>query len=163
MRLGGQVPALLSDWRFIAQDTHDISRRVRELDPDARLAMEMDGGCLGIVRRVVLPVDPDVLQADPHDTWIIGFRAADEDGNPLTGEPDARILEQMRLRDSWRLQNPERFRRAAERAVAMREHQLQQLTRERAREFAETYLWAGRRYAGIKHNIYVPADLPREG
>lgn len=161
MRLGGLVPALITSWRFVAEDQHHISQRVRELDPDARLAMEMATEHLAIVRRVVLPVSPDVLQADPHDTWIIGLKLRDVDGVPMTGEPDSRVLDLMRLYDSWAKRNPVRFKESAEKAVAKREEQLVKRDRERARQMAETYLFAGRRYAGIRHNIYVPAALPK--
>lgn len=163
MRLGSRVPALITDWRFVAEDIHNISQRVRELDSDARLAMDMENKQLGIVRRVDLPVNPDVLEANPGDTWIIGFRCRDEDGQPITGEPDARVLEQMRRYDSWGKRNPVRFRRAAEAAVERRERHFEQMTRERAREAAEQYLFHGRRYFGLKQNIYVPMDLPKAG
>lgn len=161
MRLGSSVPGLITPWRFVAQDLHDIARRVRELDRDARLAVETTTGQLGIVRNVVLEAEPGSLTTDPHDTWIIGFRATDDDGEPLTGEPDARVLELMRRYDSWAKRNPVRFRQAAELAARQHEARTQQFIRERAREFAEEYLFAGRRYAGIRHNIFVPADLPR--
>ena len=164
MRLGGRVPALLTEWRFVAEDMHNISQRVQEFDSDARLAMEMETEHLGIVRRVVLPVNPDVLEANPHDTWIIGLRLRDPDTKqPIVGESDGRVLDLMRLYDSWAKRNPARFRASAEAAVAAREQQIEQAIRERSREAVEQYLFHGRRRYGIYKNIYVPADLPRAG
>jgi hypothetical protein len=164
MRLGGQVPGVLLNggWRFVAEDQHNISQRVREVDDDSRLAVNVESGQFGIVRHVVLEGDVGKLGMDPHNTWIVAFKATDPDtGQPITGEPDARVLELMRRYDTWTKRNPDRARKAAEAVVRHREARQQQLIRERARALAEGYLWAGRRYLGMKNNIYVPADIPR--
>lgn len=163
MRVGSSVPGILNEnWCFVAEDQHDICRRVRELDADARLAVNTLTRQLGIVRHVTLDVDPDIIQADPHNTWIIAFRAKDpETDAPLDGEPDARVLELMRLYDTWTKRNPERAKQSAEAVVRHREQQVEKLIRERARDAAERYVSDGRRAYGIKKNIYVPADLPR--
>lgn len=163
MRLGSTVPGITgTGYRFVAEDQHDICRRVQEIDADARLAVNVADGQLAIVRRVVLEGDVSMLEMDPHDTWIIAFRVSDpQSGMPLDGEPDARVLERMREYDSWNKRNPVRAKQAAEAVVRHREAQVEKELREHAREMAEAYLWAGRRYFGLKHNIYVPADLAR--
>lgn len=162
MRLGATVPGvLMAPWRFVAEDQHDISRRVQAIDPDARLAVNCLDGQLGIVRHVRIGNAVEALGMDPQNTWIIAFKVKDDDGEPLTGEPDARVLEQMRKYDTWTKRNPVRARQAAEAVVAHREAQRQKAERERARAMAEAYVHWGRRYYGIKNNIYVPADIPR--
>lgn len=165
MRLGAPVPGIFfGDWRFVAEDMHDISQRVRVLDPDARLAMNVENERLAIVRHVRLDVNHDLLGTNPHDTWIIALMLIDpHTGEPHTGEPHAQVLDLMRIADSWRRRNPTSFRAMAEAQAAKREERDRKRDQERARQFAEEYLMAGRKLYGLKPNIYVPSDLPKAG
>jgi hypothetical protein len=162
VRLGSEVPNLLGDvWRFVAEDQHDIARRVQVIDPDARLAMNTSTQQLGIVRHIRVGPAVEAIGMDPQNTWIIAFKVREEDGTPCTGEPDARVLEQMQRFDTWTKRNPERARDVAEKVVRHREQQREKAERERARAMAESYIQWGRRRYGIHKNIYVPADIPR--
>jgi hypothetical protein len=155
VRLGEPVSGyMMQEWRFVEDDMHHIAERVTQFDPDARLALRCDTGQYGIVRQVQLPV--------LGQTWIVGMMLRDPEGKPLTREPDGRVMHQLREYDTWRHSHPGRtLREQARKLLELRERAQQQLIRERAGEFAEAYLFQGRKYHGIARNIYVPADIPR--
>lgn len=131
---------LYPDWRFVEEDLHDISGRVQEYDAEARLARDEISGQLGLARQIANP--------DPTGTgsiWVIAKRLLDSDDEPLTGEPDARVLEQQRASDAFRIQNIDAWRRTQEKVWEANERRRIQHEIEKNMANAEEFVWTARR------------------
>lgn len=117
MVLGERVNGLMMDkgWHFVTGDSHDIHRRVQEIDPDARLAAHVDTGEIGVVawvRRSVMGAGDfedasGVPVQDPGGAWLLAFRLYDEHGNTYRGEPTEEVIEQMNRAAVGRRRRPE--------------------------------------------------------
>lgn len=95
MLIGPPMPAPYSAWRFVEGDLHDTARRVSEYDPDARLVRN-DNGLLALARWV--KTTPFTIGG----RWVMAAELRDpETGEPLTGEPDPRVLTCQRAFDGW--------------------------------------------------------------
>lgn len=150
MVIGDPLPGAWCDYRFIDADQHDIVRRVRELDPDARLAVNTLNDELAIVRRV-----PELEQLT-GSPWTVACYL------PLKGEPDGRVLRIMRERDNRRVRSIREYARQSREGYA-------RSIREQRREsmdtmhmpFAEYEVWRhSRKDMGLKPTISVPKAVP---
>ena len=160
MKIGDPIGSVLyEDWRFVEGDLHDISTRVTEYDSEARLARQNDSGQLGLARRIVSPFD-----GGGH-IWVIARRLLDkETGEPLTGEPDARVLEEQQSSDAFRCQDLDRWRRAQERMWILEEEAKHARSVEENMANAEEFVWTFRKKdLGRKDGILVPASVANDG
>lgn len=157
MRLGEPIGSVLyEDWRFVEEDMHNISERVTEYDGEAKLARQEETGHLGLARRINSPFD-----GHGGYVWLIARRLHDEDtGEPLTGEPDKRVLDEQRRADAFRIDNLDRWRKTQERMWVLEEEV------RRAKEVAaqmanaEEFVWNFRKKdLGRKDSILVPASM----
>jgi hypothetical protein len=131
---------LYPDWRVVEEDLHNVAKRVQEYDQDARLARDDVSGQLGLARRVANP-DP----AGSGSIWVIAKRLLDSDDEPLAGEPDARVLEQQRASDAFRIQNINAWRRTQEKVWHANENRRIQREIEKNMANAEQFVWTARR------------------
>lgn len=152
MRLGDEVPGILTDkWLFVAGDTHKITERVKQYDSACRLVCHVATQQLGVARWVQ-------ESFAPGGAWMIAFRARDpETGDPITGEPDERVIWQMGRFDTWRQKNPGRMHRAAAEVLRRRQEQLSAAESEKNAEIAEEFVRGWKQRTGIKDKIVVPA------
>ena len=153
MRLAGLVPGyLVGDWHFVEDDMHHIAERISEFDPDARLGHDRDANRWAVVRHVQMPVI--------GDTWIIGFILRDQDGKELAREPDGRVMAQMRKYDTWRNRfSGRQLKQQAEKLLEIQAERHRKAIMDQNTDLAEQYVFHGRRYFGMKRNIYVPAGI----
>lgn len=152
MRLGEDVPGILTDhWKFVAEDPGDFVTKVKQYDPEARLVIHVGTGQLGVARYVK-------AEFAPEGAWMIAFRAKDfETGEPLTGDPDKRILELMGRFDTWARNNPKRLARAAEETLRRREEYLSDEVRQANYENALKFIHDYKKKSGQSGRIFVPA------
>lgn len=96
MLLGPPMPAPFTAWRFVEGDLHDIAKRVREHDKDARLVRQTGTGRLGLARWVAST--PFTIGG----RWALAAEVRDpQTGEPLTGEPDPRVVTCQLAFDGW--------------------------------------------------------------
>lgn len=89
------MPAPFTAWRFVEGDLHDTAKRVREYDTDARLVRRNDG-------LLALAVWVKQTPFTIGGRWTLAAELRDpETGQPLNGEPDARVLTCQRAFDGW--------------------------------------------------------------
>ena len=147
---------LYPDWRFVEEDLHDIAGRVQEYDQDARLARDDVSGQLGLARKVANP-DP----TGTGEIWVIAKRLLASDDEPLAGEPDARVLEQQRASDAFRIQNIDAWRRTQEKVWQANENRRIQREIEKNMANAEEFVWTARRKdLHQMAPVTVPKDTP---
>lgn len=149
MIVGAPLPGAWESYRFIDADQHDITRRVRELDEDARLAVNTENDELAIVRRV-----PELEQLT-GSPWTVACYL------PLKGEPDGRVLRIMRERDNRRLPNIRDYARRQKGAYAnsiraQRKESMDSIHM----PFAEYEVWRhSREDMGLRPTISVPVAI----
>ena len=156
MRLGEPIgSALYEDWRFVEEDMHNIGERVTEYDSEAKLARQEESGHLGLARRINAPFD-----GGGH-IWVIARRLHDEEtGEPLTGEPDKRVLDEQRRADAFRVDNLDRWRKAQERMWIIDQEVRRAREIEKQMEHAEEFVWTFRKKdLGRKDSILVPSSV----
>lgn len=161
MKIGGVVNDLLyPHWQFVEGDLHNISERVTEYDAEAKLARDSFSGQLGLARKVDDP-DPD---GGSH-CWLIAKRLVDDEtGDPLTGEPDKRVLDKQREADAWRVDNLDAWRRTTETMWQMNERARVAKSIEKNMENAEEMVWTARRKdLHQEAPVSVPKDIPSDG
>jgi len=147
------LPGLLMDgWGEVTDDLHDISGRVIEKDPDARLVVGHDSGVLALAKYVRNE------EWIPGGGWVVAMRFRDEfsEDRMFYGEPDARLLTQM---DKCDMQKRDPVKEAAKYRVMQQLQEVQKLsrTREWARERAEVTVHKYRKKVGRKApKIFVP-------
>lgn len=94
MLIGKELEAA-KGWFLVDADLHDVSGRVREYDGLARLAFCPETRQLGIARF------NERWPGKPGGGYCLARECQDrETGEYLTGEPDARVLWDMRMSDS---------------------------------------------------------------
>jgi hypothetical protein len=158
MKLGGVVNELIyPHWQFVEGDLHGVAERVQEYDAEAKLARDMISGQLGLARKIANP--------DPHGlghTWVIAKRLQDSDGTPLEGEPDARVVEQQKASDAWRVGNLKAWRTSQEQMWRLNEIARVEREIEKNMGIAEEMVWTARR-KDLHHEapVSVPADIPK--
>lgn len=156
MKLGDPIgSALYEDWRFVEEDMHNISGRVTEYDSEAKLARQDETGHLGLARRITSPFD-----GGGH-IWVIARRLHDQEtGEPLTGEPDARVLNEQQSSDAFRVSDLPRWRKAQERMWIINEEVRRAREIEQNMGNAEEFVWNFRRKdLGRKDSILVPSSV----
>lgn len=156
MRLGEPIgSALYDDWRFVEEDMHNIGERVTEYDSEAKLARQEETGHLGLARRINAPFD-----GGGH-IWVIARRLHDEEtGEPLTGEPDKRVLDEQRRADAFRIDNLDRWRKTQERMWILDQEVRHAREIEKQMEHAEEFVWTFRKKdLGRKDSILVPSSV----
>ena len=151
MQLGSPINELAHpDWRFVTSDLHDIATRVEEYDAEARLAREETSGQLGLVRKIM---DPD--PSGGSFLWTIARRLKDpETGEPLTGEPDARVLTEQQESDAFRIADLDRWRRAQNTMWYLNQQAKHHQEIENQMDAAERFVHAARR-----HDLHRPAPV----
>lgn len=157
MRLGEPIGSVLyEDWRFVEEDMHDISSRVTEYDSEAKLARQEGTGHLGLARRINSPFD-----GHGGHVWLIARRLHDDEtGEPLTGEPDKRVLDEQRRADAFRVDNLDRWRKTQERMWILEEEVRHAREVEKQMESAEEFVWTFRKKdLGRKDAILVPSSV----
>lgn len=151
MRLGEDVPGVLTDaWKFVADDRAGIAEKVKDKDPESRLAFHVETRQLGIARWVR-------AEGLEGGCWLIALRARDpETEEPILNEPDDRVLTCMDKFDTWGRNHPSKLRAAAEKAMALREERLNKELGERTQEMMEavSYSWK-------KHHGQSPVAVPK--
>lgn len=160
MQIGEQIGSVLyEDWRFVTADLHNISDRVTEYDSEARLARQEETGHLGLARRIAAPFD-----GGGH-IWVIARRLHDkESGEPLTGEPDARVLDEQQSSDAFRCQDLDRWRKAQERMWILDQEVRHARGVEENMANAEEFVWTFRKKdLGRKDTILVPSSVANDG
>lgn len=154
MKLAGVVNELLyPHWQYVEEDLHNISGRVQEYDADARLARDMLSGQLGLARKIPNP--------DPYGighTWVIAKKLQDTNGEPLEGEPDARVLDQQQASDAWRVKNLDSWRTAQEQMWRVNEVARIEKEIEKNMGLAEEMVWTARR-KDLHHE--APVAVPK--
>lgn len=107
MRLGPPIQTeIYSEWRFVDDDLYDINQRVRNYDKDARLVCEDGSRRLGLARWV------KAGDFSAGGAWLLACYLTDPvTGEQLVGEPDARVLTDMRNRDFTLVANQKAWRK----------------------------------------------------
>ena len=97
MLVGSPLPGtLFGDWRFVDGDLYGVAGRVREYDKDARLITNDE-------RKLALARWVPIYGRLAGGAWALARWCKDpETGEQLVGEPDARVLRDMRAADSHR-------------------------------------------------------------
>lgn len=135
MLLGDELP-LDPGWRLVENDLHDIHRRVREIDQDARLVREDGTGRLGLARfNSAAGLNPG--GAFVLSTWCIDPATRAD----LTGEPDGRVIQFQRIADGHKITDLKGFTRKRRDALAARRERVKQERREANKPFAQEYAW----------------------
>lgn len=113
MTLGDVVPGVLTKgWRFVTSDATDITTRIqKEFGDDTRLVYNTNADVLGVVhwfrrehagKADITDLAGVDVQAD-GGLWLLAIRGFDPVTNqPLSGEPDERILLLARAMDTRR-------------------------------------------------------------
>lgn len=88
----------------------------------------------------------------------------DETGEPLDGEPDARVLEKQREADAWRIGNLDAWRRTSNTMWQMNEQARIERNIEKNMEKAEEMVWVARR-KDLHHEapVQITKDIPSDG
>ena len=153
MRIGSELP-FDDGWHFVEGDLYDIHRRVKEYDPLAALVRNPESGQLGLAR--FNPSTPIV----PGGAFILSTTCLDPlTRQPLTGEPDARVVTFQRIADGHRITNHTTWVRrrrdamAAERAAQKRERL------EWSDAHASEFVW---RHSRIDKGRRPFASIPKE-
>lgn len=155
MRLGEPLD-LFPEWRTVEDDLYDITGRVREYDPDARLIIN-EAGDLGLARydrsSSLIPGGCLILARECVD-WTR------PDTPALTGTPDARVLWDQRMSDAHRIRNMDSWNRAM-RDRRQRAELRRRLTRaEWSRDMAERFVNIHQRKdRGYRPTIRVPKAI----
>lgn len=135
-------------WRFVEGDLYGVAGRVREYDRDARLVREDQTGRLGIARQV----NGRVLLACECMDW--------DTQRPLTGEPDPRVLIDMRHRDSHQIKSLRVWNRRHRDAREKRERADFMAMSESNGEHAERMVHTiGRKDRGIRNFASIPRGV----
>lgn len=157
MPLGQRLPAPTSDWRVVEGDLHDIARRMREYDPDARLIRQDQTGHLGIAveqrrgirRRLMFAKSMYDLRTD----------------RPLTGVPDARALACQRAYDGRRFttrQNWLDWHRAMNLSDVRREAREDGAASDQNGDIAEQFAHTFKKESPHRPRAFIGQGLPRK-
>lgn len=158
MLIGAELE-LFPEWRLVEGDLYNITGRVREYDPDARLIIGEDGqlGIARYVRESALMPGGVILPARTCVDWS----AVGQDPLPdLVGEPDARVLWDMRVADAHRIKNQDAWNRRRRDMVARAKLRKRLARQEWSAEMAARYVnIAQRKDMGYRPTISVPKAI----
>ena len=151
----GESLVLFPEWRLVEADRYDITGRVREYDPDARLVVNEDGE-LGLARfdkHSSLMPGGALIYARTCVDWAAGTNPLPE----LVGTPDARVLWDQRVTDAHRIRNFDTWNRAMRDKRRAAEARRKLRNRDWNREMAERFVnIAHRKDLGWRPTIRVP-------
>jgi len=134
--LTGPELTLDPDWFVVEGDLHDITHRVREYDQSALLVRESGTGQLGIAHF------NKHTELVPGGTHMLAARCLDPaTREPLTGEPDGRVLSYQRIADGHRISNLTVWARRRRDAMARERLAEREARREWSRAQAGEYVW----------------------
>jgi hypothetical protein len=175
VQLGEHVNGLLMgpEWRFVTADAHDVHQAVNRHDANARLVGTPDGR-IAVARFIERDkLDDDIEDAlgqpvnDRGGAWLLVFYPK-RDGEPMRGEPDTSVIEQLQQRDLWarrervnERQILQEFEGLAEEEQVRAEARQREAMRARAEEIlfgwakANSHQWANR--------IFVPRGVNGAG
>lgn len=135
-------------------DLYDISRRVREYDPDARLVRDDQSGALGLARLIPqpgMPVEQIVFSTHSLDPAT---------GQRLYGEPDGRILAHQRIADGHRITHLDSWVRRRRDAMRAEREADRAARAEWSRAQAHEFMWRRRRIdLGQRSAFPVPRQV----
>ena len=135
MRIGSELP-FDTGWHFVEGDLYDIHRRVKEYDPLAALVRDSETGQLGLAR--FNPSTPIV----PGGAYIFSAVCLDPlTSEPLTGEPDARVVTFQRIADGHRITNHTTWVRRRRDALAKQREADRAAKAEWSRGHAHEFVW----------------------
>jgi|GEM_PF-2327726 len=159
MVLGDQIGSVLyEDWRFVTEDMFRTAERVTEYDSEAKLARQNETGHLGLARRIQSPFGGGGF------IWVIARRLHDEEtGDPLTGEPDGRVLDEQRRSDAFRVDDLDRWRKTQERMWVLDQEVRHAKSVEENMEHAEKFVWGANRARNAGSKIWVPSSVASSG
>lgn len=155
MRLGEPLD-LFPEWRLVEADLYDITGRVREYDPDARLVVNEDGE-IGLARwdrnsRLI-----------PGGALIFARECVDwtrPDTPSLVGTPDARVLWDQRVSDAHRIRHLPTWNRAMRDRRQEAEYRRTRERREWSADMAARFVnLAQRKDLGRRPVIRVPKAI----
>ena len=155
MRLGDHLQTeIYADWRFVEDDLYGIAERVKEYDGEARLVRQDESGHLGLARLM-----PGDFMPGCAGTWLVARRLSDpETGEPLTGEPDQRVLTEQRSSDFFRVQDPVRWRKRMHGAWMLELQRRRERFAKANEEYADRMVHRmSRDSGGWQSHIYVPS------
>jgi hypothetical protein len=145
--IADRVPGRFDEWFFVERDLYDIARRVREYDPDARLAFCPQTGAHGVL---VWTRTEDF----PQGYWYVGFTAVHpETSDPIAGPPDGRICQMQRRFDVWT--HDQRLGRRLRRASEMQEHRRNHMAAENGGRGAEEWVHGYKKRMGQRHHAFI--------
>lgn len=148
----GATLSLDSGWRVVEGDLHDISRRVQEYDPDARLVRDDQSGALGLARVM----RGNVLMPEEFLTFV-AYSLDPATGQRLYGEPDARVTRHQRLADGHTIANTTVWARRRRDALAGQRDAQKAERSEWSREQAKEFVWRRNRIdLGRRPTVAVP-------
>lgn len=116
-------------------DLYDISTRVREYDPSARLVRDDQSGALGLARIIRYPGMP--TEGIVFSTYSLDPAT----GRRLYGEPDGRILKHQQIADGHRIQNHTAWVRRRRDLMRAEREKEKEHRREWSREQAKELVW----------------------
>lgn len=172
MVVGDEVKGVMCNGaRFITSDANNIAERVREENDRARL-VRLPSGQLGLVEWFPREKMGEGNVEDKAKTsiqahggaWFLVLSFSDDDGEPMTGEPDARILTQMQKFDvrkrGFSMAN---LRKLQQIAQDYYERKAAEEAREEMGEVAERFVDAHSRAANGRpqHTIFLPRRVAR--
>ena len=154
MLIGQELP-LDPGWRIVEGDLYDISRRVQEYDPDARLVREDESGAFGLARCAT---NHPLL---PGEVITLAARCLDyRDKQPLTGTPDARVVIHQRIADGYTIDNLNVFNRRRRDAMRAERAAIADERAEWSASHAKEYVWRRNRVdLGRKPFASIPRQV----
>ena len=135
MLIGSELP-YDAGWHLVEGDLYDITRRVKEYDPQAALVRDSETGHLGLARFN----DNSPLQ--PGGVYLLSATCLDpRTRSPLHGEPDARVLSYQRIADGHQIKNLTVWARRRRDAMAAQRAAEKASRREWSDDMAKEYVW----------------------
>lgn len=129
---------------------HDISRRVREYDADARLVREDSTGHLGIARWV----ETNAFIGGGY--WAVARTCYDlETDRPLV-HPDARILNFQIAADSWNFRDPREWGRRVTKWTHDTPKRWNKQFADQDGDMAERFVHAAKRDTARRPKAFIP-------
>lgn len=155
MLIGPRLPGVIyNQWRFVEDDLYGIAARVQEYDEKARLIIGPDRA-LAIARWI--PIYEQLVGGG----WVLAKWCKDPyTGESLYGEPDARVLLDMRLSDSYLIRSMREYQAKMWDGIEEADRKRLQQRVEDEMPAAEKLAWAAhRKDLGRQDMISVPAGV----
>jgi hypothetical protein len=149
--LGRQMPGLVRGWRFVEDDLYDIASRVIEYDQDARLIRNDESGVLGLARWV----QSELFATGGYWFFVREIHDLSTD-EPLTGEPDARVIQWMHASDNRRIHNWAEWNRASDRAEQRRKDAEDHEMDDEHGDIAERFMNVMKKDVSARPRAFIP-------